>query len=159
APLFSWGGSVPPRVGSTDYILCKGANAAVYQNAFLIPPACRGVFNVYANASNPDFVPIDGILGGLVVRLTDVTDGTSTTFAIGEGAGNNPRYLLRKFEAPDRGPIVVGDVPATNPYTGGPIVPDQAWAVASISGDNHPWYTSVFGVTAQFGLPPDYKDE
>src|SRR5262245_12532030 len=48
APLFAWGGSMPPSVGSTDYILCKGANAAVYQNAFLIPPACRGVFNVYA---------------------------------------------------------------------------------------------------------------
>jgi prepilin-type N-terminal cleavage/methylation domain-containing protein/prepilin-type processing-associated H-X9-DG protein len=159
APLFAWGGALPPTMGSTDYVLCKGANAAVYQNAFLIPLACRGVFNVYADSSNPNFFPIDGIRGGLKVRLTDVTDGTSTTFAIGEGAGNNPRYLLRQFQAPQGGPIVVGSTPATNPYTGQPIVPDQAWAAASVSGDNHPWYTSVFGVTAQIGLPPLYLDE
>jgi prepilin-type processing-associated H-X9-DG protein len=157
AEIYAWGGAMPPRVGSTDYILCKGANAAIHQNAGLIPLACRGVFNVYADSSNPDFTNLDGITIGLVVRLTDITDGTSTTFAIGEGAGNNPRYLLREMTVGDR--VVLGTGPATNPYTGGVIQPDQAWAAASVSGESHPWYTSVFGVTAQYGLGPDPRDE
>jgi prepilin-type N-terminal cleavage/methylation domain-containing protein/prepilin-type processing-associated H-X9-DG protein len=157
--LYAWGGAMPPTVGSTDYILCKGANAAIHPAAALIPLACRGVFNVYADVTNPDFDNIDGISGPLTIRLTHITDGTSNTFAIGEGAGNTPRYLLRKMEQADDGTITVSNVPATNPYTQTTIQPDQAWAVASISGNNHPWYTSVFGVTAQFGLPPNYQDE
>ena len=158
AEIYAWGGALPPRVGSTDYVLCKGANAAIHQNAGLIPPACRGVFNVYADSSNPDFTNLDGITSGLVVRLTDITDGTSTTFAIGEGAGNSPRYLLREMTYNDQG-VVVGPRPATNPYTGQKIQPDQAWAAASLAGENHPWYTSIFGVTAQYGLAPDPRDE
>ncbi len=158
AELYAWGGAMPPRVGSTDYVLCKGANAAIHQNAALIPPGCRGVFNVYVDSSNPDFVNLDGTTAGLVVRLTDVTDGTSATFAAGEGAGNNPRYLLREMTLVNNR-VVLGSRPATNPYTGEPIQPDQAWAAASISGENHPWYTSIFGVTAQYGLGPDPRDE
>jgi prepilin-type processing-associated H-X9-DG protein len=158
AEIYAWGGAMPPKVGSTDYVLCKGANAAIHQNAGLIPLACRGVFNVYADRSNPDFTNLDGVANGLVVRLTDVTDGTSTTFAIGEGAGNNPRYLLREMTVVnDR--VVLGNGPAKNPYTGELIRPDQAWAAASIAGENHPWYTSVFAVTAQYGLGPDPRDE
>jgi prepilin-type N-terminal cleavage/methylation domain-containing protein/prepilin-type processing-associated H-X9-DG protein len=157
-PIYAWGGSMPPRVGSTDYILCKGANAAIHQDASLIPPACRGVFNVYADMTSPNFFNIDNIAGPLTVRLTDITDGTSTTFAIGEGAGATPRYLLRDMQATNSG-IVVGNSPAIDPYSGQQIKPDQGWATASISGENHPWYTSVFGVTAQFGLAPNYQDE
>jgi prepilin-type processing-associated H-X9-DG protein/prepilin-type N-terminal cleavage/methylation domain-containing protein len=158
AEIYAWGGALPPRVGSTDYVLCKGANAAIHQNAGLIPLAARGVFNVYVDSSNPDFTNLDGITSGLVVRLTDITDGTSNTFAIGEGAGNSPRYLLREMTYNDQG-VVLGDGPATDPYTGRKIQPDQAWAAASLAGENHPWYTSIFGVTAQYGLAPDPRDE
>jgi prepilin-type N-terminal cleavage/methylation domain-containing protein/prepilin-type processing-associated H-X9-DG protein len=159
APLYAWGGQMPPRVGSTDYILCKGANAAIHPNAALIPLACRGVFNVFVDTSNPNFIPIDGFGGGLAVRLTDISDGTSSTFAIGEGAGDNSRYLLRKMTVDGNGIVVLGDGPAINPYTGQTIQPDQAWAVASISGPNNPWYASIFGVTAQFGMAPNPRDE
>jgi prepilin-type N-terminal cleavage/methylation domain-containing protein/prepilin-type processing-associated H-X9-DG protein len=158
AEIYAWGGPMPPRVGSTDYLLSKGANAAIHQNAGLIPLACRGVFNVYADSSNPDFINLDGITSGLVVRLTDVTDGTSTTFAIGEGAGNTPRYPLREMTVVGQ-KVVLGTRPAINPYTGEVIYPDQAWAAASVAGENHPWYTSVFGVTAQYGLGPNPRDE
>jgi prepilin-type processing-associated H-X9-DG protein/prepilin-type N-terminal cleavage/methylation domain-containing protein len=158
AEIYAWGGALPPRVGSTDYVLCKGANAAIQQNANLIPLACRGVFNVYADSSNPDFTAIDGTRGGLVVSLAHITDGTSTTFAIGEGAGNNPRYLLREMSVVNQH-VVLGTGPATNPYTGERIRPDQAWAAASLAGEDHPWYTSIFGVTAQYGLAPDPRDE
>jgi prepilin-type N-terminal cleavage/methylation domain-containing protein/prepilin-type processing-associated H-X9-DG protein len=159
-PLYAWGGDMPPTVGSTDYLLCKGANAAIHQAANLIPPACRGVFNVYADMANPDFFNIDNITAPLTVRLTDITDGTSHTFAIGEGAGNTPRYVLRTMQLGDDGIPTLSDTPAINPYDPGkPILPDQAWAVASISGPDHPWYSSIFGVTAQFGLAPDYRDE
>jgi prepilin-type N-terminal cleavage/methylation domain-containing protein/prepilin-type processing-associated H-X9-DG protein len=158
AAIYAWGGAMPPRVGSTDYLLCKGANAAIHQNAWLIPPACRGVFNVYVDSSNPDFTNLDGITSGLVVRMTAIKDGTSTTFAIGEGAGNSARYRLRQMSVVND-KVVLGDGPATDPFTGALIQPDQAWSAASIAGEDHPWYTSVFGVTAQYGLGPDPRDE
>jgi prepilin-type N-terminal cleavage/methylation domain-containing protein/prepilin-type processing-associated H-X9-DG protein len=158
-PLYAWGGSMPATVGSTDYILCKGANAAVYQNAWAIPLACRGVFNVYADMNNPDYWNREGIATPLVVRLTDITDGATNTFAIGEGAGNSKRFPLRQMEVGGSGSIVVNNCAAENPYTNGPIYPDQAWAAGSIAGPHHPWSTSVFGVTAQYGMAPDYRDE
>jgi prepilin-type N-terminal cleavage/methylation domain-containing protein/prepilin-type processing-associated H-X9-DG protein len=159
AEIYVWGGAMPPTVGSTDYLLCKGANAAVHQNARLIPLGCRGVFNVYADSSNPDFTPIGGAISPLVVRLTDITDGTSSTFAMGEGAGNTPRYLLCEMTLGANDVPVLGSRPATNPYTGQTIQPDQAWSAASVSGPNQPWYTSIFGVTAQYGLGTAPKDE
>jgi prepilin-type N-terminal cleavage/methylation domain-containing protein/prepilin-type processing-associated H-X9-DG protein len=158
AEIYAWGGDMPPKVGSTDYILCKGANAAIHQNAALIPTTARGVFNVYVDGTNPDFQNLDGVTRGLVVRLTDIKDGTSTTFAIGEGAGNTPRYQLRQMTLVNN-QVALGNVPAINPYTGAVIVPDQAWSAASIAGENHPWYVSVFGVTAQYGIGPDPRDE
>jgi prepilin-type N-terminal cleavage/methylation domain-containing protein/prepilin-type processing-associated H-X9-DG protein len=158
-PLYAWGGAMPPAVGSSDYLLCKGANAAIHQASSLIPLGCRGVFNVWADTTNPNYFPIDEGLGGSVeVRLTDITDGTSSTFAVGEGAGNSPLYKLRQMTQTNA-TIVIGNVPAVNPYTGQPILPDQAWAVASIAGENNPWSSSIFGVTAQFGLAPNPQDE
>jgi prepilin-type N-terminal cleavage/methylation domain-containing protein/prepilin-type processing-associated H-X9-DG protein len=159
AEIYAWGGSMPPRVGSTDYILCKGANAAIHQDATLIPLACRGIFNVYPDMTNPDFTNFNGEGAPLVVRMTDITDGASNTFAIGEGAGNTPRFLLRQMKVNNQGGIIVGSVPAVNPYTGQYIQPDQAWSAASLSGENNPWYASIFGVTAQYGLGPDPGDE
>jgi prepilin-type N-terminal cleavage/methylation domain-containing protein/prepilin-type processing-associated H-X9-DG protein len=158
APIYAWGGALPPTVGSTDYILCKGANAAVFQNAFLVPLGARGVFNVYADMTNPNNVNVDHIGGPLVVRLTDIIDGTSSTFAVGEGAGNSSRYLLRTMQVSGT-TVTLSNTPAADPYTGRLIRPDQAWAAASISGETHPWYASIFGVTAQYGLGANPFDE
>src|SRR5207245_6918938 len=41
----------------------------------------------------------------------------------------------------------------------GPALMEQAWAAASLGDPSHPWYASIFGVTAQFGLAPDPRDE
>src|SRR5439155_15526747 len=72
---------------------------------------------------------------------------------------NNPRYQLRQMQQTNS-TIVPGNGPATDPFTGLIIVPDQAWAAASIAdAASHPWYTSVFGVTAQYGIGPDFRDE
>jgi prepilin-type N-terminal cleavage/methylation domain-containing protein/prepilin-type processing-associated H-X9-DG protein len=161
APIYAWGGPMPPTVGSTDYILCKGANAAIFQDAKRIPLAARGVFNVYADMSNPNFFNVDDITGPLVVRLTDITDGTSSTFAIGEGAGATAAFPLRQVTpGTSTTSPVIGDTPSIDAqYSQQVILPDQAWAAASISGPSNPWYTSVFGVTAQYGIGSVPVDE
>jgi prepilin-type N-terminal cleavage/methylation domain-containing protein/prepilin-type processing-associated H-X9-DG protein len=68
-----------PNLASSDYLLCKGANAAMCENVE-IPSAFRGVFDVNTRT-----------------RLTDIHDGTSHTFCMGEGAGGNSRYGIRNF--------------------------------------------------------------
>ena len=141
-----WGAAMPPLVGSCDYILCKGANAGLYFDPTLIPAQARGLFNI----AQADF-------GGgtpkprFQVRPENISDGLSNTIAIGEGAGGNIRYLIGDINNPGQ--------PITEPFINGPAVMEQAWAAASLGDASHPWTTGIFGVTAQFGLPPNTMDE
>jgi prepilin-type N-terminal cleavage/methylation domain-containing protein/prepilin-type processing-associated H-X9-DG protein len=134
-----WGIWLPPRVPSVDYALCKGSNAALHRDVQRTPLPARGVFGI---------LPSVNTLG---VRLIDVLDGTSTTFAIGDAAGGNPLRLVRDLANPSQ--------PAIDPLTGNPAIIDQSWSAASVGDPWHPWYGSVFAVTAQYGLPPAPRDE
>jgi prepilin-type N-terminal cleavage/methylation domain-containing protein/prepilin-type processing-associated H-X9-DG protein len=133
-----WGYTLPPQVASCDYAFCKGATAAFSKNPNDAPAALRGVFDVRISRS-------DG------VRLVQITDGTSNTFAMGEAAGGNPRYLVRDITDPSQ--------PAIDPLTNLPAVAEQAWGAPSMAQPSIPTYTSMFAGTAQYGLAPDPRDE
>jgi prepilin-type processing-associated H-X9-DG protein len=144
---------MPPLVASCDYLLCKGANAGMGAFPEKIPDQVRGLFNIsQANwvvdpSGKVDFL----ITPQFRVRLTDIQDGLSNTIAMGEGAGGNANYLIEDIKNPGQ--------PATEPFINGPAVMDQAWAVASLGDPSHPWYAGIFGVTAQYGLAPNFMDE
>ena len=149
-----WQSAMPPYVGASDYVLCKGANAGLYYDPSRIPPAARGLFNI-SQANN------DVGAGGEIawqaatpqfrVRFTDISDGLSSTFALGEAAGGNSYFAIVDVNNPGQ--------PATEPFINGPAPADQAWGAASLGDPSHPWYAGIFGVTAQFGLPPNPMDE
>lgn len=91
-----------PNVASCDYLLCKGANAAMCEFT-QVPPVARGVFDINTRTS-----------------MTDISDGTSATFAIGEGAGGTPRFGIRRWY-PDT-------TPAQNLFPGQSSFIDQSWS-------------------------------
>lgn len=68
-----------PNLAACDYLMCKGANAAMCEFT-QVPPLGRGAFDVNTRT-----------------RFADILDGTSNTFAMGEGAGGNPRYRIRHY--------------------------------------------------------------
>jgi hypothetical protein len=85
------------------------------------------------------------------VKLTDITDGTSNTLALGDAAGGNTRYPIRDLTDPTR--------PATDPFTGQQPLMEQSWGATGFSDRAHPWYAGVLAVTAQFGMAPAVQDE
>jgi len=141
APIAAqWHTSLPPVAASCDFAFCRGANGALHHDWTRIPLAARGVFNIR--------LPDEARPG---VRLTDISDGTSTTFAMGEAVGGSPIYQVRDMANQTQ--------PAIDPVTGLPIILEQSWGAAGVGASSHPWYGSVFAVTAQYGLAPDPRDE
>ncbi len=143
-----WGAPMPPYVGASDYVLCKGANACLWTDTSGVPAQAHGLFNeVQYGQLNPGgtgpWVPIPQ----QSVSFTIITDGLSNTMAIGEAAGGNSYYVVADVNNLSQ--------PATEPFVNGPAVMDQAWGVASMGDYQHPWYGGILGVTAQIGYGPD----
>jgi prepilin-type processing-associated H-X9-DG protein/prepilin-type N-terminal cleavage/methylation domain-containing protein len=141
APIAAqWGVPLPPFAASVDYAFCKGANGTLNRNWQRCPLPVRGVFG-----------PRDSADQG--VRLLEVTngDGTSLTFALGDATGGSPLFLVRDLKNPTQ--------PVLDPQTGQPIPVEQSWSAAGVTDPAHPYYGSVFAVTAQYGLAPDPRDE
>jgi len=134
-----WGYALPPVAGASDYAFCRGATGALHPDAERTPRTVRGAF---------DIRPSDTAKS--VVKLTDISDGTSTTIALGEAAGGTPGLIVRNRST---------DQPAIDVGTGQPAIIDQSWGAAGVADAYHAWYGSVFATTAQFGLAPDPKDE
>jgi prepilin-type N-terminal cleavage/methylation domain-containing protein/prepilin-type processing-associated H-X9-DG protein len=135
-----WNMRLPPFAGCCDYAFCKGANGSLTTQWQRVPVEVRGVFGVRHG---------DEVAAG--VRMTQITDGTSNTFAMGDAAGGSVRFLVRDLNNPSQ--------PATQTFTGQSIRIEQSWGAAGIADLSHPWYGSVFAVTAQCGLAPNPGDE
>ena len=98
------------RMGLTDYVLCKGVNDAFCNSPQNIPASERGMFDYR-----------------LRVRVADITDGTSHTLAIGEGAGG-PHWPL----CADPGCLIANEglpVPSSD-LTSEPFYARQWWVGA-----------------------------
>jgi prepilin-type processing-associated H-X9-DG protein len=130
--------NLPPFAASCDYAFSKGTNAALNHDWTRMPAETRGVFAIHQP-------------GEKGLRLLDIRDGTSTTFAMGDAAAGTPTYLVRDLNNPTQ--------PVINALTGQPIVLEQSWSAASVGDPTHPYWGSVFAVTAEYGLPPDVRDE
>jgi prepilin-type N-terminal cleavage/methylation domain-containing protein/prepilin-type processing-associated H-X9-DG protein len=135
-----WSTTLPPSAAACDYAFCKGANGALHRNWQRTPPAVRGVFGIRGSTE---------VNSG--IRLIDIADGTSTTMAMGEAAGGTNQFLVRDLQNPA--------IPAIVVLTGQPVSIEQSWSAAGVGDTAHPWYGSVLGVTAQYGLDPDPRDE
>jgi prepilin-type processing-associated H-X9-DG protein/prepilin-type N-terminal cleavage/methylation domain-containing protein len=123
-----------PDVAACDYLLCKGANAALCQ-VTVVPAEARGVFDVNTHT-----------------RLAEIADGTSMTFAVGEGAGNSPLFGIRRYYSDTT--AAQGLFPGQSPFI------DQSWSSGPMATQT--LHTdgllggSCLGVTAERGghVPP-----
>ena len=134
-----WSTTLPPFATSCDYAFCRGANGALNQDWNKIPATSRGVFNIYRAANKA------------TLRLEDLADGSSNTLALGDAAGGSQRFLARDLTNPTQ--------PAIDPLSGNPTPLDQSWGATGVGDASHALYGSVFAVTAQYGVAPDFRDE
>lgn len=146
-----WNCPLPATVGAIDYLLCKGANASLMGDPTKTPLAVRGLFAVTLADRGEDGDFSRAHMPRFRLRIKNVSDGLSSTLAIGEGAGGTEMYLVADLADPSQ--------PVIDPFRGGPTMIDQAWGASSFSDAQHPWYGGIFGVTAQYGLPGDPRDE
>ena len=138
-----WNFPLPPFAAGVDYAFCKGANAGLWPDPNRTPANVRGPFGVAILES--------GRVERGTVRLIDIGDGTSNTFALGEAAGGSTRFPIRDLNNPDR--------TVSDPFVGGPALLDQSWGATGFADRAHPWYASVLAVTAQYGIAPNFRDE
>jgi prepilin-type N-terminal cleavage/methylation domain-containing protein/prepilin-type processing-associated H-X9-DG protein len=141
SPIASeWNMTLAPSAAGCDYAFCKGANASLTRNWDRVPVEVRGVFGIR---------PPDRVNSG--VRIANITDGTSHTLAMGDAAGGSSKYLAADLNNPNQ--------PAIHALTGGTVQLEQSWGAAGVGDTAHPWYGSVFAVTAQYGMAPNPRDE
>jgi prepilin-type N-terminal cleavage/methylation domain-containing protein/prepilin-type processing-associated H-X9-DG protein len=133
-----WNTVLPPWVASCDYAFCKGANGSLFHDGTRGPEEARGVFGVASSER-------DGI------RFAQILDGTSNTLALGDAAGGTSYFRVRNLSNPSATVISLA--------TGQPAEIEQSWSAASVGDASHPWYGSVFAVTAQYGLGSNPRDE
>lgn len=135
--LIARAGRSLPSPSASDYLLCKGTNAALCSQA-QFPDGARGAFDVNSR-----------------VRLVSITDGAANTIAIGEGAGDTSRYLVRTLYSDTE--------PARNQSDNRVKIAEQSWAapamaVPALSSQDIPGST-ILGVTAQRGGFTPIMDE
>jgi prepilin-type processing-associated H-X9-DG protein/prepilin-type N-terminal cleavage/methylation domain-containing protein len=127
--LVPFAGRPLPNPAASDYLFSKGTNAALCP-VTQVPFTARGLFDVNTHT-----------------RLMDITDGTSHTFAIGEGAGNHPRYRMRRY--------YLDTTAATGLFPGQPTLIDQSWSAGATSTralrSNGFLHGSSLGITALRG--------
>jgi prepilin-type N-terminal cleavage/methylation domain-containing protein/prepilin-type processing-associated H-X9-DG protein len=134
-----WHVPLPPVAAGCDYAFCRGANSALVNDWAKTPVSVRGPFGIRK--------PSEASSG---VRLAEITDGSSSTIAMGDATAGSPSYLVRNLSNPNEPAI------GTNGQT---IVLEQSWSAAGVGDTSHPWYGSVLCVTAQYGFSPDPRDE
>src|SRR5262245_46062759 len=141
APIAAqWATPLPPFAATCDYAFNKGANGSLHQDAERVPRQVRGPFDVRPPES-----------ARAVVRISDLADGTSSTFALGEAAGGTPGLIVLN--------LYDHNLPAIDPETGQPAIIEQSWSAAGVGDWGHGLYGCVFGVTAQVGYEPYLDDE
>jgi prepilin-type N-terminal cleavage/methylation domain-containing protein/prepilin-type processing-associated H-X9-DG protein len=127
-----------PNPAACDYMLSKGANAALCE-FIQLPAVARGAFDVNSRTT-----------------FAEITDGTSNTFAAGEAAGGNPRYGLRRYYH-DTTPATSYLFPGQSPWidqswSAGPAATTELHSLGLMGG-------GTLGVTALRGGHADPFDE
>src|SRR5439155_3386479 len=112
APIAAqWANPLPPVAAACDYAFNKGANASLHPDAERVPRMLRGPFDVRP----PD-------AARAVVRISDITDGTSATCALGDAAAGTPGLIVLNLNDWTQ--------PGIDPETGQPAIIEQSWSAA-----------------------------